>query len=111
MAEAEERGSDAALIVVVQRFANYRWLEIGGGDEGFYRTVPDAASLTFRLAIRALFWPGNVSVVHVVGLNSPPRDVFSNADIIRVPLSSSGFARMLDGLEASFGRGPGGAAV
>ena len=60
MAEAAARSGDAALIAVAQRFANYRWLEIGWGDEGFYRNVPDAASLTFRLAVRALFWPGNV---------------------------------------------------
>ena len=104
MAEAAERSGHAALIAVAQRFASYRWLEVGWGDEGFYRNVPDAASLTFRLAVRALFWPGNVSVVHVVGLNSQPRDAFPTSDIIRIPLSSGGFARMLDGLDASFSR-------
>jgi uncharacterized protein (TIGR02117 family) len=111
MAEAAERGGHAALIAVAQRFANYRWLEVGWGDEGFYRNVPDAAALTFRLAVRALFWPRNVSVVHVVGLNSQPRDVFAASDVIRIPLSSGGFARMLDGLDASFDRGPGAAAL
>jgi len=111
MTEAAERGGHAALIAVAQRFANYRWLEIGWGDEGFYRTVPDAASLTFRLAIRALFWPGNASIVHVVGLNSHPSDAFPTSDIIRIPLSSAGFARMLDVLEAGFDRGPGAAAL
>jgi uncharacterized protein (TIGR02117 family) len=111
MAEAAERGGHAALIAVAQRFADYRWLEIGWGDEGFYRTVPDAASLTLRLAIRALFWPGNASIVHVVGLNSQPGDVFPTSDIIRISLSSGGFARMLDGLDSSFGRGPGKAAL
>jgi uncharacterized protein (TIGR02117 family) len=107
MAEAAERGGHAALAAVAQRFADYRWLEIGWGDEGFYRSVPDVASLTVRLAVRALFMPGNVSVVHVVGLDRPPRDVFPKSDIIRIPLSDKGFARMLDGLDASFGRGPG----
>ena len=111
MTEAAERGGHAALIAVAQRFANYRWLEIGWGDEGFYRTVPDAASLTFRLAIRALFWPGNASIVHVVGLNSHPSDTFPTSDIIRIPLSSAGFARMLDMLEAGFDRGSGAAAL
>jgi len=111
LAEAAESSGHAALIAVARQFANYRWLEIGWGDEGFYRSVPDAASLTLRLAVRALFWPGNVSVVHVVGLNSQPREVFSTSDIIGIRLSSGGFARMLDNLDASFGRGPGAAAL
>jgi uncharacterized protein (TIGR02117 family) len=102
MAEVAGRAGDAALIAVAQRFADYRWLEIGWGDEGFYRNVPNVASLTVRLAVRALFMPGNASVVHVVGLNRPARETFSKADIIRVPLSIAGFARLLDGLEASF---------
>jgi len=106
LAEYAMRGGDAALIAVAQRFADYRWLEIGWGDEGFYRSVPDVASLTVRLALRALFMPGNASVVHVVGLNRPARETFSKSDIIRIPLSDQGFARMLEGLDASFGRGP-----
>jgi hypothetical protein len=74
--EAAGRRGDAALIAVAQRFANFRWLELGWGDEEFYRNVPDAASMTFRLAVQALFLPGNASVVHVVGLNSQPRAAF-----------------------------------
>lgn len=106
LAEYAGRGGDAALIAVAQRFANYEWLEIGWGDEGFYRSVPDVASLTVRLALRALFMPGNASVVHVVGLSRPARETFPKSDIIRVPLSDQGFARMLVGFDASFGRGP-----
>jgi uncharacterized protein (TIGR02117 family) len=106
MAEAAERGGDAALTAVAQRFENYQWLEIGWGDEGFYRSVPDVTSLTVRLALRALFAPGNASVVHVVGLSRPARETFPNADIIRIPLSDEGFARMVKGLNASFGRDP-----
>ena len=58
LAEAAGRRGDAALAAVSQRFAGFHWLEIGWGDEGFYRHVPDAASLTVGLAIRALFRPG-----------------------------------------------------
>jgi uncharacterized protein (TIGR02117 family) len=109
MANAAERGGDAALTAVAQRFANYQWLEIGWGDEGFYRNVPDVASLTVGLALHALFVPGNASVVHVVGLSRPARETFPNADIVRIPLSDEGFARMVKGLNASFGRDPNGA--
>jgi uncharacterized protein (TIGR02117 family) len=110
LAEAAGRRGDAALATVSQRFAGFHWLEIGWGDEGFYRHVPDAASLTFGLAIRALFRPGNPSVVHVVGLPGHPREAFPRSDLVRIELSSGGWARMLDGLEASFNKGEGGAA-
>lgn len=108
MAEAAEHSGDAALTAVAQRFTNYQWLEIGWGDEGFYRSVPDVTSLTVRLALRALFAPGNASVVHVVGLSRPARETFPNADIIRIPVSHDGFARMIQRLDASFGRDPNG---
>ncbi len=106
IADVAERNGHAALAAVAERFADYRWLEIGWGDEGFYRNVPDAASLTFRLAVRALFMPGNASVVHVVGSDRPPREAFSRSDMIRIELTEQGFARMLASLDASFGRGP-----
>jgi len=109
IADAAARNGHAALAAVAQRFAHYRWLEIGWGDEGFYRSVPDVASLTVRLALRALFMPGNASVVQVVGLDRPPREAFPRSDMNRIELSEQGFARMLAGIEASFGRGPGAA--
>ena len=65
--------------------------------------MPDAAS--FALALRALFRPGNVSAVHVVGLPAAPRTIFPSADIVRAELSAEGFARLLDRLDASFARG------
>jgi len=111
LAEAAGRRGDAALVTVSQRFAGFHWLEVGWGDEGFYRHVPDAAALTFGLAIRALFRPGNPSVVHVVGFPGHPREVFARSDLVRIELSSRGWARMLDGLEASFDKGDGGAAL
>jgi hypothetical protein len=49
-------------------------------------------------------------VVHVVGLPGHPRQVFPRSEIIRIELSSGGWARMLDALEASFRQGEGGAA-
>ena len=100
---ASEQGH-RSLIAISQRFADYRWLEIGWGDEGFYTSVPDAASVTVGLALRALFMPRNPSVLHVVGLTGDPRAAFPKSDIVRIELSDAGFARMLDRLEASFAR-------
>ncbi len=104
VAEAAERQGRGALLAVAQRLVNYRWLEVGWGDEGFYRSVPDVTSLTVALALRALFRPGNASVVHVVGLSSHPRASFPYSDIIQIGLSAEGFARMIDALDASFAR-------
>ena len=101
---ADERGRPA-LIAVGQRFAAYPFIEFGWGDEGFYRSVPDVASLTVALALRALFMPGNASVVHVVGLARPARETFPVADIIRIELSEEGFAHLLGHLDTSFTRG------
>jgi uncharacterized protein (TIGR02117 family) len=100
---ASERGH-RSLVAIAQRFAGHRWLEIGWGDEGFYTSVPDAASVTVGLALRALFMPRNPSVLHVVGLTDDPRAAFPQSDIAKIELSEVGFAQMLDRLEAGFAR-------
>jgi uncharacterized protein (TIGR02117 family) len=104
LADVAGRQGNAALIAVVQRFAVFPWIEFGWGDEGFYRSVPDVASLTFVLALRALLLPGNPSVMHVVGLSEPPRGVFPFAEIVQIGLTPDGFARLVDRLDASFAR-------
>ena len=110
VAEAASRRGHLALGAVLQRFAAFRWLEFGWGDEGFYRHVPTVASLTFGLAVRALLRPGNPSVVHVVGLPGDAREAFPQSDIVRIELSGSGFTRMIEALEASFTKAGGAAA-
>ncbi len=102
MAEIAGRNGDDALIAVAQRFVAYPFIEIGWGDEGFYSSVPDAASLTVARALRALFSPGNASVLHVVGLSDTPRRIFPSADIVRIEVGEGGFARMLVRIEESF---------
>lgn len=109
--ELASRQGNNAVLAVTQRFAAYNWLEIGWGDEGFYRSVPDVASLTFAHAVRALFRPGNASVVHVVGLTNHPRASFPRSDMVRIDLGADGFTRLLDRLDASFARAGDGAAI
>jgi uncharacterized protein (TIGR02117 family) len=104
MADLADRQGNVALVAVAQRFAAYPFVEFGWGDEDFYRSVPDAASLTITLAVRALFRPGNASVVHVVGLSDEPGAVFRSADVVRIELSSRGLSRLLHRLDASFAR-------
>ena len=58
------------------------------------------------MALRALFRPGNASVLHVVGVSGEPRATFEAAEIVRLPLSPAGLERLLARLEAAFVRNP-----
>jgi len=102
LADAASRHGYAALIAVATRFGAYPFLEMGWGDEEFYRNVPTIGSVTVPMAARALFLPGNRSVLHVVGLSYPPRAAFPLADIIALELSEDGFDRMLARIDATF---------
>ena len=90
-----------ALIGVSQRFAAYNWIEFGWGEREFYQSVPSVGDIDWRLAFRALFYPGNRSVVHVAGITGEPMQAFK-ADMLKVPLSWNGFDRMLAKLDATF---------
>jgi uncharacterized protein (TIGR02117 family) len=94
----------AALGAIATRFAGFERLEIGWGDEGFYREVPTIDSLTVPLALRALLRPANPSVLHVVGMSGDPRAVFVNSEIVRLELSAAGFDKLAEKLDASFTR-------
>jgi len=102
LAEVASRRGYGALVAVSTRFAAFPFLEMRWGDEEFYRSVPTIASRTVPMAARALFLPGNRSVVHVVGLSYPPRAAFPAADIIALDLSAKGFDRTLGRIDATF---------
>jgi uncharacterized protein (TIGR02117 family) len=104
LADAASRRGLSALGQISTRFAAFDRLEIGWGDEGFYREVPTAASLTVAMAARALFRPGNRSVLHIVGINDDPRAAFARSDMVRIELGEASFARLLDKLDATFAR-------
>jgi uncharacterized protein (TIGR02117 family) len=103
-AAAAARHNLTAVAAVTTRFAAFGALEIGWGDEGFYRAAPTISAVTIPMALRALFWPGNPSVLHVVGLDESPLTVFVNSDLVPIRLSMDGFARMAALLDASFAR-------
>jgi uncharacterized protein (TIGR02117 family) len=104
LADVASRRGLTALGDIATRFAAFERLEIGWGDEGFYREVPTAASLTVALAVRALFRPGNPSVLHVVGLNNDPRAAFARSDVVRIELVEASLARLAEKLDATFVR-------
>lgn len=98
------RRSTTAVRAVMNRFAHYDWVEAGWGDDRFYRDVPTAASFDWRLALRALFRPGNASVLHIVGIEGDPRAVFAGSDLVQIRLSPEGFSKLIEGLDRTFGR-------
>ena len=102
LSEFATRNGYPALIAVTQRFAAFDWIEFGWGDREFYRSVPTPSDFSLPLALRALFWPGNVAVLHVVGLSVEPSQAFLSAASVRVPLSAAGFERLLAKLEGAF---------
>jgi uncharacterized protein (TIGR02117 family) len=104
LADAASRRGLTALGEISTRFAAFDRLEIGWGDEGFYREVPTAASLTVAMAARALLRPGNRSVLHVVGVNNDPRAAFASSDMVRIELGEASFARLAEKLDATFAR-------
>ena len=109
LAEAARRRGLSALGPVATRFAGFERLEIGWGDERFYREVPTAGSLSIGFALRALLRPGNASVLHVVGVDDDPRAAFAYSDLVRIDLGPESFDRLADKLDAAFARDAGGA--
>lgn len=108
LAEIARRGGHAALGVVAGRFSAYENLELGWGEARFYREVPTIDRLNWRLALSALFGRDNESVLHVVGIEGDPRDVFRGAEIVPVRVSAEGAARLFARLEATFAPKEGG---
>lgn len=104
LADAAARRTLPALAAVTARFSGYERLEFGWGDEGFYTRVPTTAELTTALALRALFRPGNPSVLHVVGLAVHPQVAYPNASMVALTLGESGFSRLAAMLDATFAR-------
>jgi uncharacterized protein (TIGR02117 family) len=104
MAEAAHRRGLQALAAVAQRFDTFPLIEFGWGDEGFYTRVPTTRELTTALALRALFRPGNPSVLHVVGLTEHPRQAYPQANMAALSVSKAGFDRLVAMLDRTFAR-------
>jgi uncharacterized protein (TIGR02117 family) len=93
-----------ALESVSDRFAGFPVLEVGWGEARFYRNTPTLDSLDLGMALRALFRPGNESVVHVAGLPDRASRVLS-ATIVAITLSQEGFDALARQLDAALRRG------
>lgn len=79
-------------------FRGSQYLEVGWGDDGFYR----AQKITLGITLKALFWR-NPAVLHVVAMDKPPETYFPYSGLIRVDVSEEGYRRLCDYLAASYG--------
>jgi uncharacterized protein (TIGR02117 family) len=71
-------------------FAPAKFVEVGWGEDGFYR----AQKVTPAIVLHALFW-ANPSVLHVVAVNDPASE-FPGSQLGGVDLSPQGFDRMCE---------------
>jgi uncharacterized protein (TIGR02117 family) len=101
LAAAAARTAHGEVIGIAARFQAYPYVEIGWGDEGFYRLVPTVAALTAGEALRALFRPGNPSVLHVVGFDRLPVADVAGLRTVPIALSQRGFERLVARLAES----------
>ena len=93
---------DAALrrnLPEVAGFPGAAFLEIGWGDETFYRAKETSAAM----ALEAAFSPGP-AVVHVFGFSQPVAFTFPDADILTLSIEEPGYIRLLRHIHKSFGR-------
>jgi len=77
--------------------AGNKYLEIGWGDEGFYR----CEKVTTAMKLRAMFWR-NPSVLHVVAINDEPEIYFPRSGVIKVEVTATGFKQLRDYLSSAY---------
>jgi uncharacterized protein (TIGR02117 family) len=85
------------LIPEASDFQGFEYIEIGSGDEAYYRS--ERPSLW--LGLKALFLP-SPSVLHVVGIEGDVKGYFSQSDILKLELSDDGFSRLCEFIGKTF---------
>lgn len=76
------------------------WVVIGWGDASFY-TAKGVSLARLADGLRALFKPGNASVVRVFGVSRDPALAYDPGVATPVALSAAGLEKMLARMEAS----------
>ena len=100
--ETRDAAASARLITLARTMRASEWLEIGWGDEGFYRS--DAASafeVSPAVVLNALFRP-TPTVMHVFPGLGPPRQAFPGSDVVELRVSEEGYRALLLAIGRSF---------
>lgn len=96
--------NDPVLSALFVRYQSYEWIEIGWGDEQFYRFAPAISDVTVKMAFNALSGMNSTTVLHVVGLNKAPEQVFVRSDLQRIAVSDAGMRQVMGGISKAFAR-------
>ena len=91
---------DDPVAVMSRRAGEKPWIVIGWGDEKFY-TEEGLSAARAADALRALFMPGNSSVVRVEGLTAAPDKAYVASAVNRILVSPAGVAAMRRRIDAS----------
>ena len=73
------------------------FVEIGWGDDGFYRSP----RVTPAMAIRAMFWR-NPAVLHVVAMDRGPMEFFPNSGVVAIRAGREGMEEITRYLSGSY---------
>ena len=79
------------------------WLEIGWGDEKFYRETADIADFNVAIGLRAIAGLGETAL-HVVALPGPPETVFAPSVLTEIQLDDGGLDALASDIEKSLSR-------
>lgn len=90
---AQETG-DTVLLTLSERFGAYAFLEVGWGDEQFYRFAPTLSAVTFKMAFSALAGFDESTVLHIVGLEKDAQTTFKHSDVQMIQVSEEGFKKL-----------------
>jgi uncharacterized protein (TIGR02117 family) len=107
---AEVERLSPAVAATAGRLGTGDWLVVGWGDARFY-TQSGFSSARLLDGLRALFWPGNPSVIRVQVLRPAPPRAFEASAVTPIDLSRRGFARLVAGLDQSLRRDGAGAPI
>ena len=88
------------LAAAADAATDHPWVAVGWGDERFY-TETGVTPARAMDGLRALFAPGNPSVVQMFGVSRDPAQAYRPGVARPVALSESGFAAMLARIERS----------
>lgn len=94
---------DPDVLPELKPLSHRRFLEVGWGDEGFYR----ATTLSLNVAARAIFLP-TPSVLHLVGFDHRPDRIYGNSDIVELKISDEHHRRLCRFIHNSFDLDDGG---
>jgi uncharacterized protein (TIGR02117 family) len=92
----------ASLSAALTFFEPFEHVEVGWGEENFYRSVPSANLSAIPHVLRAMFNPTNASVLHMVGIGGDLRRAFPASDMIELNISPDGLKRIAQAIDSQF---------